>query len=68
MKNLTKLDLSLNELNQIEEKTFGGLISLQYLNLTENTIDLIKDNSFVDLPKNATVKFCEKSKNKFLYR
>ncbi len=66
MKNLTKLDLSLNELNQIEEKTFSGLISLQYLNLTENTIDLIKDNSFVDLPKNTIVKFCE-SKNKFSY-
>lgn len=44
-------DLSYNKLDSIKEDTFKNLNSLQKLLLSNNNIAIIKDKSFVHLPK-----------------
>lgn len=49
--NLEELDLSANEINELNENTFNGLNNLKVLKLYSNRIDKIDENSFDCLDK-----------------
>jgi len=47
--NLQQLNLSFNQITEIKENSFNGLINLQQLSLDYNQITDIKENSFSGL-------------------
>ena len=49
--NLESLDLSKNDLRQVEEENFSGLSKLQYLNLNYNQLNSIGNFTFRKLPQ-----------------
>jgi len=44
--NLIKIDLSFNQIQYIEDKTFAGLINLSEINLSNNQLTSIETNMF----------------------
>lgn len=49
--NLTKLDVSENEISTLQEQTFVGLGNLEILNLFRNNIESIDKGAFIELEK-----------------
>ena len=68
--NLTKLDLTLNEIKQLQPSTFIHQYELQYLNLSKNSliyvrfeISHMKNISYIDLSDNLISQFDQKLQN-----
>lgn len=64
LKNLTKLDLSDNKIDNIKPESFSGLNNLRILNLRSNSIKFIQRYVFEDLKKLTNLDFSYNKINK----